>query len=332
MISVIIPIYNAEKTICRCLNSLKQQSLKDIEFLCIDDGSTDSSLAICKEYAHTDERFKVFHKDNEGVSATRQFGLEHSNGEYVIHLDADDYVDPSIYETMYRRAKEDNADIVTCDAYRITDSGKEYMNFYLEKGSIDIVLNDLIDNFGSIWNRLIRKDIISKTDCSFLPDINYGEDKIFFSKLLERCYNNSIPLVFTFIQKPLIFYDTTANENSLSKLSRSNWYKKRMKMMRFIGEELNMGAFGKTYYTHIQAHAYSAFCDVRNNTLSESEFISAFSPYSEGIKDYVSPSLKKKIVSTAIAKGIRQANLWFYCLAPRILFEKYKSWKKQFKA
>ena len=331
-VSVIVPIFNAEKTLYRCLESLKNQTLKEAEFICVDDGSTDSCLSICKEYATGDDRFKVFHKNNEGVSATRQFGLEHSNGEYVIHLDADDYVAPSIYETMYRRAKEENADIVTCDAYRITDSGKEYMSFYLEKGSIETVLHDLIDNFGSIWNRLIRKEIITKTVSRFPDNINYGEDKIFFAKLLESCYKQSFPLIFAFIQEPLIYYDITANENSLSKLSLKDWYKKRMTMMSLIGVDLNMDTFGETYYSHIQTQAYSAFRDVRSRILSEREFIMAFSPFSEGIKKYVSPNIKRKIVLTAIKKGVHKANFWFYCLTPRILFEKYKSWKKQFNA
>ena len=87
-VSVIVAVFNAEKTLRRCLDSLASQTIDSIEFICIDDGSTDASPVILDSYAAQDGRFKVFHKKNEGVSATRQFGLEHVSGEYVIHLDS----------------------------------------------------------------------------------------------------------------------------------------------------------------------------------------------------------------------------------------------------
>ena len=100
-VSVIVAVYNAEKTLRRCLDSLVNQELNDIEIIIIDDGSTDGSGAICDEYAAKDARIKVIHKDNEGVSATKQRGLDMAVGEFFIYLDSDDYMDKSAYRKLY---------------------------------------------------------------------------------------------------------------------------------------------------------------------------------------------------------------------------------------
>lgn len=93
-ISIIIPIYNAEKTLNRCLDSIKQQIFNDFEVLLIDDGSKDSSLTICKSYASKDSRFRVFEKENGGASSARNIGLNNAKGEYIAFCDSDDYVEP----------------------------------------------------------------------------------------------------------------------------------------------------------------------------------------------------------------------------------------------
>ena len=110
MISVIVPIYKAEQTLRRCVDSLLAQTHSDFELLLVDDGSPDGSGAICDEYASKDSRVRVFHKDNGGVSSARQVGLDHSRGEYLIHVDSDDWVAPRMLEELYRKAVSDDAD------------------------------------------------------------------------------------------------------------------------------------------------------------------------------------------------------------------------------
>lgn len=117
LISVIIPVYNAEKTIRRTLNSIKEQTFYDFEVIMIDDGSTDTSGDICDEYTRCDKRFKVKHKQNQGVSAARQDGIDMSKGEYTIHIDPDDWVEQSMLKELYLKAVESNADMVICDFY-----------------------------------------------------------------------------------------------------------------------------------------------------------------------------------------------------------------------
>ena len=114
-ISVIVAIYNAQKTLPRLIDSLKAQTMTGFEVLLIDDGSTDASGSICDEVSESDDRFKVFHKPNEGIGATRQFGIEHAQGEYSIHADADDWVEPDYLEKLYNKAMETGADMVICD-------------------------------------------------------------------------------------------------------------------------------------------------------------------------------------------------------------------------
>ena len=111
-VSVIVVAYNAEKTLSRCLDSLKAQTLQEIEFVCVNDGSQDSTPAIMDAYAAEDPRFRVYHKANEGVSATRQFGMDHICGEYVIHLDSDDYAEPDAYGRLYEKAVAEKAQSV----------------------------------------------------------------------------------------------------------------------------------------------------------------------------------------------------------------------------
>lgn len=122
-ISVIIPVYNAEKTISNIIETLLSQTFKDFEILLIDDGSTDNTATICDEYAATYKHnnsspspiIRVFHKKNEGVAMARQLGVDNANGEYSIHVDADDWVDPTMLEDMYNKATDENADIVITD-------------------------------------------------------------------------------------------------------------------------------------------------------------------------------------------------------------------------
>lgn len=100
-VSIIVPVYNTSLYLRECLNSIKNQTLKDIEVIVVDDGSTDSSPAICDEYAVSDERFKVFHNQNQGVSASRNFGIDKADSEFVIFVDSDDWLENDMCENLY---------------------------------------------------------------------------------------------------------------------------------------------------------------------------------------------------------------------------------------
>ena len=116
-VSIIVPVYKAEAYLHRCVDSILAQTFTDFELLLIDDGSPDRSGEICDEYAQKDSRIRVIHKENGGVSSARQRGLDEAVGEYTIHVDSDDWVEPNMLEELYKKAKQDDADIVICDYF-----------------------------------------------------------------------------------------------------------------------------------------------------------------------------------------------------------------------
>ena len=176
-ISVIVPIYNAEKTLRKCVDSLLAQTFQDFEILLIDDGSPDQCGAICDEYAKQDSRVRVIHQENQGVSAARQCGMDNAQGEYTIHADPDDWVEPNMLEELYKKAKEDDADMVICDFYENTYKGQKYVK--QQPSSLDrkIVQKELFTHLhGSCCNKLIRLDSFQKNGVRFPDGISFCED------------------------------------------------------------------------------------------------------------------------------------------------------------
>ena len=116
-VSIIVPVYNVEKYLKRCIDSLINQTLKDIEIIVVDDGSTDNSGQIIKKYQEKNSNIKYYKKENGGLSDARNYGMKYAQSEYIAFLDSDDFVDKTMYEKMYNKAIEDNADYVECDFY-----------------------------------------------------------------------------------------------------------------------------------------------------------------------------------------------------------------------
>ena len=119
-ISIVIPIYNAEDHLQRCVDSVLNQTEKNIEIILVDDGSKDNSIEICKNYLNQDKRVQLIHQENSGVSAARNRGIEQACGEYIGFIDSDDWIEPNMYECLLREANQASADIVICDA-KVTD-------------------------------------------------------------------------------------------------------------------------------------------------------------------------------------------------------------------
>ena len=120
-ISVIVPIYNTEKYLARCIESILCQTYTNLEIILVDDGSTDKSGDICDFYARKDNRVKVVHKENGGAAAARNFALNMVTGQYIGFVDSDDYTDIEMYQKLYEKAKQENADIVVCGYYGVQE-------------------------------------------------------------------------------------------------------------------------------------------------------------------------------------------------------------------
>ena len=133
-VSVIIPVYNVEEYLRECLESVINQTLKDIEIICVDDGSTDGSPIILDEYAARDNRIKVFHKENGGYGKAMNFGIDNSTGEYIGIVEPDDYIESEMYATLYEKAKENDVDFVKSDFYRFMSVGD---NVKIKRNNLD---------------------------------------------------------------------------------------------------------------------------------------------------------------------------------------------------
>ena len=153
LISVIVPIYNTEKYLVECVESLRKQTYSNIEIILVDDGSTDASIEICDEFAEKDSRVRVFHKKNEGVAVARNFGIQQSNGQYVVIVDSDDIAVDRMIEVLYTQIKENDADIAVGNYYIYDESDGNFYYYITDDDYCVEVLSsqELIDRQAGAW-------------------------------------------------------------------------------------------------------------------------------------------------------------------------------------
>ena len=183
-ISIIVPAYNAEKTIKKCLNSLINQTKEELEIIMINDGSTDNTEKIIKEYK--DKRIKYFKNQNQGIGKTRNFGIEKAKGKYILFLDSDDSLEKRACELLFQKAEQDNLDIVICDFYKEWENGKiiEIHTPSFENSSLKDNAN-IITEYLSPWAKIYRKDLIMNHSIRFVEDLKY-EDAPFVIEALDQ--------------------------------------------------------------------------------------------------------------------------------------------------
>lgn len=187
MVSVIVPVYNVEKHIEKCLKSLANQTLKDLEIIIVNDGSTDNSKKIILEYINKFPDFKYYEKENGGLSSARNYGIKYAHGDYIAFLDSDDYVEENLYEVMYRKAIKEKSDMVECDfLWEYYDKNGEISKTKKDKRKKFKNKNQYVKNARVVaWNKLIKKQIIDDFDIMFPEGLIY-EDIEFFYKLLPH--------------------------------------------------------------------------------------------------------------------------------------------------
>lgn len=211
-ISVIVPVYNAEKYLRRCIDSILAQTYKDFELLLIDDGSKDSSGAICDEYASKDSRVRVFHKQNGGVSSARNLGLKIACGEFVTFCDSDDYVEVDYLRYIFTDCEYDMSGVsmkaISSEIFWTLPDLSSNGN----KNIINSILGVYDDGFRRVIGKLFKLRIIRANDISFETDIKWGEDSLFVLDFLKCC--NSIRFLSTAL------YNYNLSENGLTQ-SRS---------------------------------------------------------------------------------------------------------------
>lgn len=190
LVSVIVPIYNTEEYLEECLDSLINQTLKDIEIICIDDDSSDSSLEILKEYCKKDDRFILIENDsNQGPSISRNEGLNRAKGEFVAFLDSDDKIDENAYEQLYKFAKDNDHDLVVFNAVRFNDEGVEWPCILHSKAGYDKTYSrtNVFEHktliYDTSMSKFIKRDFIDSLGFKFLENTLY-EDLLFSMEIL----------------------------------------------------------------------------------------------------------------------------------------------------
>ena len=208
-VSIIVPFYNVENYIEKCLKSLVNQTLEDIEILLVNDGSQDGTKEIAKQFVEKyPNKIIYLEKENGGLSDARNYAIPHAKGEYIAFLDSDDYVETNMYEEMYNKAKKEDLDYVECDFLweypnkTLESKGKQYNN----KKEMFIYTRVVT------WNKLIKREIVQDNHLEFPKGYRY-EDVEFFYKLLPLIHHYGI------VEKPFIHY--VQRENSISNVQNT---------------------------------------------------------------------------------------------------------------
>lgn len=174
-VSVLVPVYNVENYLEQCLKSIVNQTLKDIEIICINDGSTDNSLNILKEYSKLDSRIKLIDKENTGYGDSMNMGIEKAHGKYIAIVESDDFVEPEMFENLYNLAEENDCDIVKSDWYDYftkTNSSSKNTKVSQQKCNQVIFPQEYPEILGiqpSLWSALYKREFIQKNNIRFLP-------------------------------------------------------------------------------------------------------------------------------------------------------------------
>ena len=206
-VSIIVPVYNGEKVLPHCIESIINQDYKDIEIILIDDGSKDDSFRIISDYAKKDDRIVPVHKQNSGVSSTRNMALDMATGDYIQFIDVDDWLPFDSTKMMVRAIEEEKTDLVVADFYRVVD-GKSTKKGSIRKGGI-MTLGEYADRmlltpadfyFGVLWNKLFKKQIIDEFRIRMDENISMSEDAIFNLQYLEHVRLISI------LKSPVYYY------------------------------------------------------------------------------------------------------------------------------
>ena len=261
-VSIIVPVYNVEKYLERCLDSLINQSFYDIEILAINDGSTDRSLEILKRYESRDNRIKIIDNPNVGVSETRNIGIMESKGEFIVFVDSDDWIDKDMIENMYKFMINEKPDMVICTYTREFEDHSKERKFNLPQINIyenEQVKNDLfrklvgplgselsnpeyLDALGTVWGKMYKANILKENFLKFidLNEIGTGED-ILFNIYVFNYINKAILL-----NTPMYHY-WRGNEESITSKYIPGFIEKRKKYFNYMKDFINENKLGEDF-------------------------------------------------------------------------------------
>lgn len=234
MVSVVVPVYNIEKYVDKCVESIVSQSFSDIEILLVDDGSTDSSGNRCDSWGKKDTRIRVFHQKNKGVSSARNTGLHHRRGDYLVFVDGDDSIHPDYIHLLYLEAVRTTSDIVFCNYKYVNESGdsiynNNYTYFQKTRAMSSLELLSCFENrrystfFDVLWNKIYRSSLFDGLE--FPVGVSLVEDIWVLPVVYHRCGKASV------LDEKLYYYLYRENSMSHGTFTRGEDYRFRKPMM-----------------------------------------------------------------------------------------------------
>ncbi len=275
-ISIIIPVYNVEKYIERCVNSLTNQTFQSIEIILVDDSSTDSSLEICKKLAEKDARIKVIHKENEGAGKARNAALKLATGKYIGFVDSDDYVAPDMFKVLYEKAEKYNSDLILSgvsfvNGNTFSEEGNNVTKNYFEEdthfdtedaikelkmGIIGSLPYDADDSkYGmSIWKNLFRHEIIQKNNLYFESEREKLSEDALFMVDFVACIKKA-----TGIKEA--FYNYCRNGESISKSYKKDKFEKSLVFIKEVEKRFKKDIVSEKYQIYLYRF-WQAMCRV----------------------------------------------------------------------
>lgn len=281
-ISIITPVYNAEKYLKRCIDSILKQTYTNFELLLINDGSTDSSPQICGEYAKMDNRIHVFHKKNGGVASARQLGTDNAKGEYLIHVDADDWIEPTMLSQLYDKACESGADVVLCDYYVNSPTEQIYISQKPTDETAKGVLREMFQRLhGSLCNKLAKRACYKEHNVHFISGIDYCEDVLIWVQLLQH----NIKLVYL----PQAFYHYRMTPTSITHNITRKSYDMRIKYRDALSQLLRLPDAKDI----IESVSFNIFTEAFvHNVLTQEEIKQGLKQYKKQVYKVKSPKWK----------------------------------------
>lgn len=294
-ISIVVPVYKAEAYIDKCIQDIIGQSFKDFELLLVLDGSFDKSEDFCDKWALQDSRINVIKEQHAGVAHARQVGLDNVKGEYILFVDADDTVSPTMLEEMYNDAKERDADIVVSDFTELTNEGDIYRSQQPSALNGISILEDILNGklYGALWNKLIRTETIRKTQAHFTEALTMREDLVFLSELLPHVDK------VAYIPKAFYGYERR-NVSSLTNnyLDESvDYYRQEVLWNHLILQNQYISESSRNKI--LQYYSLLAYITLKKRLFTKEEWNKFFQPYNLQLRE-IQKGYKSKIVAMAL--------------------------------
>ncbi len=255
IISVIIPVYNTEKYLSKCLETVTNQTMTNLDILLIDDGSTDNSGKICDEWANKDTRIRVFHKKNEGIAAVRNLGLKEANGKYIAWVDSDDYVELNFLEILYNQLIDNHADMSMCNFYGVLgeeltfDGASRIFNaIYSPEQFMEKVYTSGF--FSVLWNKLVKREAYK--------NVSFPVGRRFEDSATMRCLSNNCDKIVV-CDMPLYYYRRHESSITLKKRTPKEAAKFLMENCQWIEEDIQ--AYCENGNTKLRLKAEKYLCN-----------------------------------------------------------------------